>query len=175
MTRRVALKRGSVGLRHRLTFEDIVQQHGQPIEFARTTHEVDFGQATKHRLTLTLSQTADHTQNHVAALRLLHLELTNPAEHLVLGLLSHRTGVVEHDVCLVPGGDEPIAKGMQMPTNQLTVKLVHLAAKRLQIDVRPRGTTVHCEVDHGPRMLPATRAVNAQPESLRWPIDTAHA
>ena len=62
------------------------------------------------------------------------LQLAQPADHALLGVIANRAGVDEDDVGAVRAVDGVVAVRRELPEHQLGVAHVHLAAVGLDVD-----------------------------------------
>ena len=105
----------------------------------RTDDEVDVLRALEQPRAEPLRHAPGDAQHRVG----LHvpLELAEPPDHALLGVIADRAGVDEDDVRPVRALDRRVADGRELPEHQLGVAHVHLAAVRLDVD-GPRGGSV---------------------------------
>ena len=61
-------------------------------------------------------------------------DLADPRPDFLLGVFAHGAGVVKNDVRLLPIVNKPIAHRQQLPSDELRIQHVHLAAERLEVD-----------------------------------------
>ncbi len=111
---------------------------GQAVQRLRAEHEVDVGRALDDGRAFLAGHAAAHADQH--ALRLQVLDAAEVGEHLLGGLLAHRTAVVEDEVGLLDVVRLLVAVGgVQHVCHLVGVVLVHLAAERADEDLLGHG------------------------------------
>ena len=135
--------RGDVGIGFLVREQgvDLLAVHGdgrnQPRDIAvgvGAGHEID-GRVVEQFLLHPLGHAAQHADHHAAAPLLLLTEHVEAAQHALLGIVAHRTGIDQDQVGLVERPARPVAGFLQDRKNDLAVVHVHLAAVGLDIHI----------------------------------------
>ena len=158
------LARNSFGPTH------IVDERGEPIEFAWTAQEINLRIAAQHVRAVALGHATEHAEDHRLARFLALGDKAKTRIRLVFSLFPHRAGVVEHDVGARVILDELVTQTLEMPTHEFAVELIHLAAEGFEIDRRV-GAADRCRaVTHEPCSVAEDRAATSPQRASILPI-----
>ena len=109
----------------------------------RADHEVHRGHLFQKDRSEALRHAAHHPEDHPGVL--VPLELPDPANDPLLGVVAHGTGVDQHDVGALGLGRLDIALTREDTEHQLSVRHVHLAAVGLDPHLlHGRGVRLRC-------------------------------
>src|SRR5262249_9789025 len=120
----VMLLEVEAGLDRTLALTRSLDQHGKRAIAVRPDDEADvLGFLEQLR-----SKTLRHATRNTHDRRRLHvpLQLTQPADHALLGMIANRAGVHENHVCALGSVDRDIAMRRELAEHQLGVAHVHL-------------------------------------------------
>ena len=112
----------------------------QPAVPVRAHHQVHLGDALEQLGAEPLRHAPHHAEH--AAGPLAALQLPYARQHLLLGMVTHRAGVHQHDVRRGGIVDGDVALPLEHAEHELGVRDVHLAAVRLDVDARHGYRTV---------------------------------
>ena len=116
-----------------------VREHlGHPGELPGADDDVDVRGPPKDRFLVFLRHATQHADLQLRLALLESLDSAQRAIDLVLGMLAHRTGIVEDGIGLVEVVGQLVSLGPQFGHDQLAVEQVHLAADRLDVELLPR-------------------------------------
>ena len=92
------------------------------------------GESLQEPWALPLGHTADHANNDLSSFLLFNAVDAQTAPHLVFGLFSNRTRVVDHHIRLGAVIGEDISQRAQLAANQLAIQFIHLTTKGFKMD-----------------------------------------
>ena len=120
----------SVGLRG---YNRVMNQRWQFIQLTRSAQHIHLRKSLENIRPVALGHASYHT-NHQLRLGCLALaQLAQARPDLLLGVLTHRAGVVKDHVGLIAILNALVSPRAKLPQNQLAVEHVHLAAESFQI------------------------------------------
>src|SRR5690606_23557820 len=109
------------------------------------------GEALKNVGAIALGHAPDDTDDKTGPRLLPVTHLTQPRPDLLLGMLAHRAGVVDHYVGALAIFSRVIALGAELTKHELAVEHVHLAAEGFEVQL-----AWHCEEVYGLQALRST-------------------
>ncbi len=112
----------------------IIEQLRQLVELGGAAHDVHDGHAGDEVGAIPLGHAPEHADDEIRAVEFSGAHVAQSRPDLLLGPLSHRAGVVEHDVGVLGIAGEAVAQGSERAGDELRVELVHLAPEGLEID-----------------------------------------
>jgi hypothetical protein len=107
-------------------------QVGEVAVGVRAHHQVHPRHPLEQRGAEALGHAADHAQD--VARALVALQLAHSADHPLLGVVAHGTGVHQHDVGVGRIVGARVARAVEESEHQLRVRDVHLAAVGFDVD-----------------------------------------
>ncbi len=111
----------------------VIDQLRQAVELGWAAQKVNLRVPTHHVDPVALCHASDHAQNQALPGLLALANDPDAAVRLLLGLLPHGTGVVEHDLGILWPVDELVPEARELAMHELAVELVHLAAECLEV------------------------------------------
>ncbi len=124
----------------------VVEEFERAVHVVGTEDDIDVARTIHDRVAVFLGETATDGNLHVGVLFFQHLEVTESAVELVVGILTDATGVEDDHVGIGDVVDAVHPVGLEQTGDPLRVVLVHLTAVRLDnvgLALTAHGGVVH--------------------------------